>query len=382
MGSTAVTAQGRKNKRAPEAPGPFCRPGNSQSFGPYIGAGRNARKRIRSAGHDLGTVLLAGQVRQHGAGVAPERHHTAPSSRRAVHAVVPDVFPAREPWIFHSWPSLGSHRRKAATTQGIPSSASVRTASPNEVNQGREVEPIHFRDETATCGRRGARVRCWSPTGVGFGIKASTGLRPMRVSRRPGNPDRRTCRGYRYRRAPGADANLPSWPRLPATNRRTAARAGRGAARGHGRGNRRMTNFSHRPGEWSHAPGAPGRPIERNRRSWFPPVRRRASRSSACTGGRGAARTTPRGRPGRCASVCRGRRATACPTTAPPNPVIRPGHAVTEAALAEDVSGVSGVVAELAPQLADGVAHGLRVGPAPVAPHPAPQRLVGRRITD
>ena len=41
-----------------------------------------------------------------------------------------------------------------------------------------------------------------------------------------------------------------------------------------------------------------------------------------------------------------------------------------EAALAEDVSGVPGVVADRAARLADGVAHGLRVGAAPLAPHP------------
>ena len=49
IGSTAVSARNRKNKRAPEAPGPFCRPGNSQSFDRHIAAGRNVRKRVANA---------------------------------------------------------------------------------------------------------------------------------------------------------------------------------------------------------------------------------------------------------------------------------------------------------------------------------------------
>ena len=51
----------------------------------------------------------------------------------------------------------------------------------------------------------------------------------------------------------------------------------------------------------------------------------------------------------------------------PVSPVLRPGHAVAEAVLAEDVSGVAGIVAEITAELADGVAHGLRVGAARVA---------------
>ena len=61
------------------------------------------------------------------------------------------------------------------------------------------------------------------------------------------------------------------------------------------------------------------------------------------------------------------------------SPVIRPGHAVSETALAEDIFRVPGVVAELAAELADGVAHGLRVGADPVAPHPALEGLIGGR---
>ena len=56
------------------------------------------------------------------------------------------------------------------------------------------------------------------------------------------------------------------------------------------------------------------------------------------------------------------------------------GHVqLAEAALAEDASGVPGVVADFAAELGDGVAHGLRIGATPVAPHPAPERLVDRR---
>ena len=36
-----------KNKRVPEAPGPFCRPGNSQSFADYITTKLLLRKLIR-----------------------------------------------------------------------------------------------------------------------------------------------------------------------------------------------------------------------------------------------------------------------------------------------------------------------------------------------
>ena len=48
------TPRGRKNKRAPEAPGPFCRPGNSQSLERHIAGGRNVRQRIRPGGHANG----------------------------------------------------------------------------------------------------------------------------------------------------------------------------------------------------------------------------------------------------------------------------------------------------------------------------------------
>ena len=62
-----------------------------------------------------------------------------------------------------------------------------------------------------------------------------------------------------------------------------------------------------------------------------------------------------------------------------PSRILRPGYAVVEAALAEDASGVPGVVADFPAELGDGVAHGLWIGAAPVAPHPAPGRLVDRR---
>jgi len=45
----AWAAEAGKNKRAPEAPEPFCRPGNSLSLGQYLAACWSARKRIRPA---------------------------------------------------------------------------------------------------------------------------------------------------------------------------------------------------------------------------------------------------------------------------------------------------------------------------------------------
>ena len=53
----------------------------------------------------------------------------------------------------------------------------------------------------------------------------------------------------------------------------------------------------------------------------------------------------------------------------PASAVFGTGVAVAEATLAENVSGVPGGVADLALQLADGLAHGLPVGAARVAPH-------------
>lgn len=40
--------QAEKNKGAPEAPGPLCRPGNAQSFDPYIATEPLNRKLIRA----------------------------------------------------------------------------------------------------------------------------------------------------------------------------------------------------------------------------------------------------------------------------------------------------------------------------------------------
>ena len=49
LAKIAWAAEAGKNKRAPEAPEPFCRPGNSRSLGQYPAACWSARKRIRLA---------------------------------------------------------------------------------------------------------------------------------------------------------------------------------------------------------------------------------------------------------------------------------------------------------------------------------------------
>ena len=63
--------------------------------------------------------------------------------------------------------------------------------------------------------------------------------------------------------------------------------------------------------------------------------------------------------------------------TAPPLRPVRLGHTVSDAALAEDVSGVPGVVAELAAELGHGVLDRLRVAPAHRPPRPVLEGLEG-----
>ena len=57
--------------------------------------------------------------------------------------------------------------------------------------------------------------------------------------------------------------------------------------------------------------------------------------------------------------------------------VARPGHAVADPALVDDVGRVGRVVAELAPELLHEGAHQLRIAVVPPAPHVAQQGVVG-----
>ena len=58
IGSTAVSARNRKNKRAPEAPGPFCRPGNSQSFDRHISRRpQRSQESCQRPAHEIGVRM-------------------------------------------------------------------------------------------------------------------------------------------------------------------------------------------------------------------------------------------------------------------------------------------------------------------------------------
>ena len=67
---------------------------------------------------------------------------------------------------------------------------------------------------------------------------------------------------------------------------------------------------------------------------------------------------------------------------APPSRLVGFGHAVSEAALTEDVFRVSGIVAEFAAELADDVAHGLGLGAVLVVPYTALEGLVSLPATE
>ena len=86
------------------------------------------------AADDPGVALLAGQLRQYGAGLGTERDHPAACLRvTQLDAVVLDVFPAQE--LDFRQP-VSSKRRRAATAEGISPSASRRTSPRRSVSSG------------------------------------------------------------------------------------------------------------------------------------------------------------------------------------------------------------------------------------------------------